>query len=126
MKTFKEFLTIKLNEGSMYDGIIGQLAHRNPQILADMPGSIFRKAGPTPEQKEGEMTAPHFEYERTVDMYRRLGGDGKKSVPYPGFPGFWLHPNGIVSPDQPQGTEHQPIFDPYADESFGTINPEVK
>lgn len=53
------------------------------------------------------------ELEDAFELYRRLGGDGKKSIKHPTMPGFYLHPNGIVSPDKPEGDEHQPLFDPY-------------
>lgn len=48
-----------------------------------------------------------------MELYRKLGGDGKKSIEHPDMPGFYLHPNGIVSPDKPEGDEHQPLFNPY-------------
>jgi hypothetical protein len=49
--------------------------------------------------------------ESAMDVYYRCGGDGKKSITHPDMPGYWLHPNGIVSPDRPEGDEHVPIFD---------------
>jgi hypothetical protein len=53
-----------------------------------------------------------FELLSAMDLYYQLGGDGKKSIPHPQMPGLYLHPNGIVSPDLPQGNEQRPMFDP--------------
>jgi hypothetical protein len=53
-----------------------------------------------------------FGLETAVEMYYRLGGDGKKSIPHPDLEGFYIHPNGIVGPDLPAGSEHLPMFDP--------------
>lgn len=68
-----------------------------------------------------------FGFESAVDVYKRLGGDGKRSVEYPGMPGWYIHPNGIVSPDMPAGEEHMPIFDPYHQDAakgyFGNVAP---
>ena len=63
-----------------------------------------------------------FGLETTVEMYYRLGGDGKKSIDHPDMPGFYIHPNGIVSPDVPEGNEHQPLFDPRKIDSFGAYS----
>jgi hypothetical protein len=53
-----------------------------------------------------------FELLTTLELYYKLGGDGKKSIPHPTLEGFYLHPNGIVSPDLPEGDEQMPMFDP--------------
>ena len=66
-----------------------------------------------------------FGYEAAMDVYYRLGGDGKKSIAHPDFPGFYIHPNGIVSPDVPISKEHQPLFDPLKVNSFGTYSDDV-
>lgn len=53
-----------------------------------------------------------FGLESGVDIYYRLGGDGKKSINHPDLPGFYIHLNGIVSPDLPEGNEQHPMFNP--------------
>ena len=59
-----------------------------------------------------------FGLESGVDIYYRLGGDGKKSIDHPDLPGFYIHPNGIVSPDLPVDKEQQPMFDPRTTDSI--------
>lgn len=62
-----------------------------------------------------------FGLESLMDVYYRLGGDGKKSIPHPEIEGFYIHPNGIVGPDLPEGTEHHPAFDPLKIDQMQTV-----
>lgn len=85
------------------------------------------------EAEESKRLNESFSLETTVEMYKRLGGDGKKPVEYPGVPGWYLQPNGIVSSckgrqrDGDNPGEHEPIFDPYNGDFskgyFGNVAP---